>query len=1057
MPVKVYPSRFEGEPLEVHETRRRMSVLAWFEAEVPGFRWDAPDHPFTVCVRGGEVPVGEWHTAYFDPSDEVTIHAEPRGYGALVMAVVALVAVVAVMLLMPTPGSSNQQQGRRITEPGASANRKRYGEPVPEIFGAPIVYPDYLLPPRRFYQNDFEQWIEMFLNVGKGEFATDVSEVRIGATRIVALGDDVEAEFFAPNADLTGVAAAEWWHSPEEVGFTSFSNAGMTLREAEGVTILWTDALSFTGDAIVGEDPVPDAWETGMHLTVSAAYPTVFGSNWLANPLLDRLPVSVGDTLDVGGSRAGAYVVSAILPPSVSSPGAAATLTGSAPPLTLVFPEQRSMTVRTQGVNSVVTATGEFASVDALATHFNSQLNSGFVRFRVQGGALEVYQIQPYRGGTIVALGDDVDLFLGADPESVPGVPLTESAPRRYEMGGVELVPGVETAVVGWKDSRFEIVEIPHSHSVRVVPAGETAWLGFPPGALASSLLAELAPDSREGGWIGPFAVAPEGGQCDAFEIDVLYPSGLVWFNDKGRARQRDSAAIMQWRYIGESAWTETTYREWRAEPNTFGLTHRTVLPAPGRVEVRVRAMEGPDPSSNTQNTIQWVGLRGRVVGAPLSYPWTTMRIRMRSGDRMSSGVENKVSLRATRILPGVGPTAVNGPTRDIAPAVQYLLRSAGYGEGLVNYGRLAQLHGIWAARNDTFDLAVESASTIKAIANFMLAPGFTELTLRDGLVDFARDVSRRGLPPRIFSDQMYVKGSPLTEISTTPQPDDIDGVDAEYVDFVSGRTATVEFRLEGDLGERVETIKVPGVTSPAKARILAARRRRIQAYRRTEFQGETEMQALNTHYLDFVGLQDGVPGWAMSAFVVDASGASLWLSEPLQWDPEVVDLGISFVRRDGTVTAAQRIVSVGGDKRVIGLEFPPAITMHFGQDGSDATIVHIGTVEHLQRPALIASVEPRANGRTGFTAWGYDERVYVDDGADPLPTQWLEGMGDLVLWLDAADTSTVVEISGRVSQVFDRSQAGNDAWQNVARLRPVRSELYLVPRAFRFGPPHRG
>src|SRR5690606_19586567 len=141
-------------------------------------------------------------------------------------------------------------------------------------------------------------------------------------------------------------------------------------------------------------------------------------------------------------------------------------------------------------------------------------------------------------------------------------------------------------------------------------------------------------------------------------------------------------------------------------------------------------------------------------------------------------------------------------PTRDIAPFFVYMMESVGYGRELIDMDHIRALHRIWHDRGDTFDLSVDTTSTLKTIAGYCLQAGFAELTIRRGLISAARDAYRTGMPPRVYSPQELV--SPLIETTEMIRPDDIDGVDIEYKDRLTGRMMTVSYRLPGDKGLRV-------------------------------------------------------------------------------------------------------------------------------------------------------------------------------------------------------------------------------------------------------------
>src|SRR5690606_38911942 len=193
------------------------------------------------------------------------------------------------------------------------------------------------------------------------------------------------------------------------------------------------------------------------------------------------------------------------------------------------------------------------------------------------------------------------------------------------------------------------------------------------------------------------------------------------------------------------------------------GVTIRGRLTCTMRIEGGVGATRAPSKDSRKIDKHQWAGLRSRIVGAPTSYPGITlMHVRMRTGDKVSGQVENKISIRPVRMLPTLDDPEVMEPTRDIAPFFVYMMESVGYGRELIDMDHIRALHRIWHDRGDTFDLSVNTTSTLKTVAGYCLQAGFAELTIRRGLISAARDAYRMGTPPRVYSPQELV--SPLIE-----------------------------------------------------------------------------------------------------------------------------------------------------------------------------------------------------------------------------------------------------------------------------------------------------
>ena len=154
----------------------------------------------------------------------------------------------------------------------------------------------------------------------------------------------------------------------------------------------------------------------------------------------------------------------------------------------------------------------------------------------------------------------------------------------------------------------------------------------------------------------------------------------------------------------------------------------------------------------------------------------TVAHVRLRSGDKVSGSVENKMSIRAMRILPTVENPEVEAPTRDIAPFFIHMMNTVGYGRDLIDMPHIEALHEIWRERGDVFDLSANGTSTLKTVANYCLQAGFAELTMRRGLISAARDAYRMGSPPRVYSPARA--GCTFNRVHRIQScPDDIDGV----------------------------------------------------------------------------------------------------------------------------------------------------------------------------------------------------------------------------------------------------------------------------------------
>lgn len=1007
MTIRIYPSRLEGEPLETHETEKVVSVAEWFQSVAPSFDLSATGRHPTVRINGSEIYHEEWPLTYFGPSDSVDIYIEPRGEVAiLVISAIISLASIVIALTQRAPHIQNQQSHNRngdaLSDGSATANRVRYGEPIPEIAGSPITFPDYILPPHRYYHERTSLRTIQLLCLGWGEYQVSPADVFIGDTPATSLTDEVEIIFYEPGETIPA-PYSEWWHSPSEVGFTSFGGAGIALSAptpgggagGDGSTE-WTAPMSWSGNRITNTlQPVPTTWYLGMRLTVDYRHLIQFGGDWIESAMLDSLDAQIGESVRITGANEGVYTIASITPPSGGDPGSPALATGGAAPTRFDFgDEHASLSISLGGTPYSVSLTTTVANINELIIAINSQLNGTPVRARNSSGVVEIFQLTPY-GGESITLSGAVSTLFGT-PTYTAGSPTIEpSTKSRYHMTGALFPSGsVSAGVLIYRDEfwgAFRLTASNWSSWIEVEPDGMTGWTGWPAGNTDRGAVYEAKRDSGgpgespvSSGWTGPYAAVPQGEVADKFEVDIFFPQGLVWYSD-GSPRESVLGVTVEWRRQGSPIWNTENFQATASTPDQIGFTFGVDVNPPGRFEVRVQVSSVASSNPNYRHAAEWSGLRSRIVNSKTSYPgMTTMSVQFFSGNKMGASTENKISVRPTRVLPTVADPEVSAPTRDIAPYFIHMMDSVGYGREHIDMDQLTALHAIWTGRNDTFDLAVTSSSTLKTVANQCLMAGFAELTLRRGKITPVRDALRSGSPTRVYSPQEYVE--PLIESTETILPDDIDGVDIEYIDYETGRSKTVSYRLPSDLGVRVETITAPGVTNETQAWRIAARHRRTLAYRRTSFKGSTELAAMNSNYLDYVGLQDGIPQYGQSAFVIFASGGtvdepdvSIILSETVK---EIDGDPIVMIRRpDGTATPPVAITAISGS-RIVVEAVPEDAKLSANPD--NPSVVYLGSTTEIMHKALITEIAPRGDGRVDFEAVIMDNRVYADDNSTP-------------------------------------------------------------------------
>lgn len=900
--IEVYPNKLAAGPAESYPVEKRQSVLDWFRADGLPDEVEPAALPLSVFVNGERALPTQWATIEFGPEDKVEIYREPKGTDpfSITLALVfgAKAVLGALMPKMPSLNSGgNTKRGNDLGLATVKGNQVKLNSVIREIAGRQRPYPDYALPPNRYFDDPRSQWIELLLCVGRGKYDIPVSSILIGDTPVISLGDDAEFQIYGPGADLSSESAAKWWHSAPEVGATSTGTAGIELKATYAVTPVPTaQSFQFAGYTITvptGAGHFPDGWAAGMIVRVEVGYPYDVIDGGAGRDIirgnLDQVAPYVGMPIEIVGANAGNYVVASY------TPGV-----GSAPD---------EMTLDWQGGGPVT----------GLQTGTALQMGIGFrgLRYRITAASTAAISVE-----RINADGDP-----------------------------------------------------------------DLTWPGFDALTTSAAVL-RLDGSTQEGDWSGPFPACPAGTTTSRIAWDIFFPQGLVHVGGKGDLNNLSVTVEMQYRDISTAgAWTSFKKTYTAMTLDQLGYTEYIDIPGNIRPEVRMRRIGAKSTSTQDANTVQWYGLRANLP-APTRYEGVTMlALRVKGGNRIASQSESQVSVIATRILRTRrnGAWTAEEPTRDIAAWIGYIAQSVGYsvedGNSDIDLAELDRLQAIWTARGDHYDRMIDSASTVKACMIEALQAGFAELTIDRGLIRPVRDEPRGPDFDHIYNPQVMTK--PLKREAEHVTEDDFDGVDVEYTDGTTWQIETVECRLPGDLGLRTEKIKVEGVTDRTRAWRIGMRRRRQQVYQRKRYSFSTELDALNSGYLDYALLGDSTPGYGQSAMLKGyaqlGSQHMLVSSERLNWSAGG-EHWVALRRRDGSASGPYIATRIDDYRMTIPtLDFVPIL-----DSAMDAPVLQFGPKAKFCYPALIKEVNPSGTVSCNVTAVNYDARVYLDDDNFP-------------------------------------------------------------------------
>lgn len=326
MTVNVFGSKLNTEP---HETYAHggLTVLEWLTRENDEFDVDKPPQ-IGVSLNGNRLTPEDWCTAYFEISDVVDIVLEPKGtelfFGALF-----LVAIQTMTPKIPKV-SSQSQSGDSINQASIKGNKVKLNSTIREGAGKNKIFPDYVLPPRRWFASPREQRVEMLLSVGKGKYDCPSNKVLIGDTPAISLGSDVTFQFYQPGADVSGNTASLWWNDVTEVGSSSNGSSGLELTNSTNITPGFVaSSIQFSDYTVTvpsGAGAFPSDWSAGLIVRIISPYSYDFvdglsgARDIVRGNNLNMLNPTVGSVIEISGVNAGIYVVNSFTPSTGSTP-----------------------------------------------------------------------------------------------------------------------------------------------------------------------------------------------------------------------------------------------------------------------------------------------------------------------------------------------------------------------------------------------------------------------------------------------------------------------------------------------------------------------------------------------------------------------------------------------------------------------------------------------------------------------------------------------------------------------------------------------------------------
>ncbi|HFD4079473.1 TPA: host specificity factor TipJ family phage tail protein [Vibrio parahaemolyticus] len=899
---------------------------------------------FVATINGQVFNPKEWANRVLLDSDTIDVVLPPQFTDPISWLVVAISVLSAgysvyAMNNMNQLGSNSSTvpTGKNIYDINVQVNKAELMGVRPEWFGRHQSVPSYLCSPYKYYNDDNEQVLALMLHVGEGHYQISSTGLTIAGTPISRLSDDANWQLFSPGEDVTTHEAHKNIYTAEEVGGTDSSSGLDFIGPIASVTVSAEDDKS----VILSEKTVlvQDRFSRTSYYGDGDRETTYYWKN-------KNLEWEAGTTFTITGISSTSVLIDDIV--------------------------------------EIVDSGNDGTTGEPLPDKI---IGKGF---------------------SVLSVNQEVQLSgAGSNDSTYLAVPLSDTELTFKNLEGndvTDLTPApsvtIKITTTSTDDGLYEVVSTDANYQMTVKRVGDEDWTGFIGGTYTSGISLDVTSDTLPDYQLGPYVGCPEGYTTDYIEIDMLRSSGWGRYDKKGRLQNHtvDWEVWVRDADVGElDTWQVFPFTYTDKSFDQVGQTHPITLPSPIRPEVMLVRKTKSYDDTKYLDKLQWMRLKSKLPTASSYETSTTLAISIRSDSNLSSSATNKFKVLQTRKLPvpdGAGGwTEELYATRDIAPAVRYIVHQSGGSDDDIDMDELLWMHdNVWSPNEEYFDGGFVDDGTIYSAL---------KTVLQSGMAEFCFDIGKI-LPKRLFektsAGHVYtpdvMQGEGLTITTTLYDPDQNEGLIVYYMDPTDWTTSSVKCWL-GDknaISKWGELELTKGVTSRTRAWRIGMRMLRRTQGEKINYSFTTEMDALNSTYLDYAELCDDLPNFGQFGEVVDWQVvrnsndelvAQITVDRDLEWTEGEAHY-MTVRRHDGTgngpfvaTKVSNRVVMLDGQ-----LDFIPNLT---GQ--IERPLWLFGDATRYSESAVITSITPNINNeqtKCSVKATNYVADMFKDDNNTP-------------------------------------------------------------------------
>lgn len=526
------------------------------------------------------------------------------------------------------------------------------------------------------------------------------------------------------------------------------------------------------------------------------------------------------------------------------------------------------------------------------------------------------------------------------------------------------------------------------------------------------------------------FVVNPRGTLAYFIEYDVVFPGGLIGYNDEGdpysvtvsllpRCRLVDDygnptsdwvnlpvpgggidvvAQNLSQFTMGLGGWSPSAYSAINA--NAVGFTAASKDPrrwtktvpvplGPGRYEFSVRRANAASSDAKVMDRCSLAGLRAIGGAHPPVSGVTMWEAKILATNQMNADSGSKIQLEATRMLYPVTSTGFGSTltaTRSIVDACAYIVTGENggrQGPSILAWDVLAELRSDFAAKGYWFDhgftgrvSVMDACSTVAACAAAVpYTPG--------GLFCLAANTLQltHGVP---FTDDDFDPDS-LRITTTFRTPASKTCVRVKYYDPATGQDETVDCYETGGSVLNPQEVALDGCVSRQQAWEVGLLLYRDMVKSRVNVEFTTGLKGNLPSLFSWIPVASTVANWNQTGVVAAVeSGGVFWTSEPVDFEGEETGW-LLLALPDGTKGGPYVVTPTASAHKVItSTPIATSLATTIQDDDVRATRYIFGPASKNERLVRVMAIVPEGRDKVTISGQVVVEEIYDAFGTAP-------------------------------------------------------------------------